>query len=138
MADYDVVFYPDGWGPMEDLSQNKRSGQILSEFHDANKLVTLVCHSSCALLATIDENGRSPFTGYTMTGLSNAEEVQNGLADKTPWLLQDRLISELQANYQEAPAFTEIVVADRNLITGQNSVSSVALAEATVARLENA
>lgn len=73
-----------------------------------------------------------------MTGLSNAEEVQNGLADKTPWLLQDRLISELQANYQEAPAFTEIVVADRNLITGQNSVSSVALAEATVARLENA
>ena len=133
--DFEAVFYPGGWGPMEDLPTNAASGKVIRDFYDAGKITSFVCHGPCALFATIDETGNSPYDGYTMTGLSNAEEIQNGLADKAPWLLQDRLISDLHAQYQEAPAFTEHVVEDRNLITGQNPVSSVALARAVLKRL---
>ena len=133
--DYDAVFYPGGWGPMEDLPDNAESGRLLTEWLASGKLVSMVCHGPAALLATIDHDGKSPFQGYRLTGLSNAEEVQNGLADRAKWLLQDRLVADLGADYQEADPFTPHVVVDRTLYTGQNPVSAVPLAEALVTAL---
>ncbi len=87
--------------------------------------VSLVCHGPAALLATIGPDGSSPFSGYRLTGLSNAEEKQNGLADRAKWLLQDRLVSDLKADYREAAPFTRHVQIDRTLYTGQNPNSAV-------------
>ncbi|MEW2805919.1 type 1 glutamine amidotransferase domain-containing protein [Streptomyces massasporeus] len=126
--DYEAVFYPGGWGPMEDLPHNTESGKLLTEWLASGKPVSLVCHGPAALLATIGPDGTSPFTGYRLTGLSNAEEKQNGLADRAKWLLQDRLVGELKADYREAEPFTPHVEVDRTLLTGQNPGSAVALA----------
>ncbi|MFH8655224.1 type 1 glutamine amidotransferase domain-containing protein [Streptomyces afghaniensis] len=133
--DYDAVFYPGGWGPMEDLPDDAASGRLLTEWLASGKPVSLVCHGPAALLATIGPDGTSPFAGYRLTGLSNAEEKQNGLADRAKWLLQDRLVNELRADYREAAPFTPHVEVDRTLYTGQNPYSAVPLARELVKAL---
>ncbi len=135
IEDYDAVFYPGGWGPMEDLPDNAESGRLLSGWLASGKPLALVCHGPAALLATVDADGKSPFHGYRLTGLSNAEEIQNGLADRAKWLLQDRLVADLGADYRETAPFTPHVEIDRTLFTGQNPVSAVPLAQELVKAL---
>lgn len=127
LDDYAVVFYPGGHGPMEDLAVDATSGELLTRTLASGKPLGVVCHAPAALLAT-ETDGGSPFTGYRLTGFTNAEETQAGLADKAPWLLQDRLVA-LGADFQEADPWTPNVVVDRNLFTGQNPASSGPLAE---------
>ena len=129
---YDLVFYPGGHGPMEDLAVNETSARILTERMAANAPVALLCHAPAAVLATENAQGGSPFSGRTMTGFSNDEERDAGLADKAPWLLEDRLVA-LGAEYTKAaePAAPYVTV-DSNLYTGQNPASSQELAERLV------
>jgi len=132
--DYDAIFYPGGWGPMEDLPDNAESGKLLIERLASGKLLALVCHGPAALLATVDADGKSPFAGYRLTGLSNAEEIQNGLADRAKWLLQDRLV-ELGVDYREGEPYQPHIEVDRTLFTGQNPASAVPLAHEIVKAL---
>ena len=133
-ADYDAVFYPGGHGPMEDLAVDPTSGALLIAALRSGKPLGVVCHAPAALLATEKEGEASPFAGYKVTGFSNAEETQGGLADKAKWLLQDRLVG-LGVDFQEGEPWAEHVEVDRNLYTGQNPASSRALAEHMVKAL---
>lgn len=131
-ADYDLVFYPGGHGPMEDLAVNETSGRILVDRMTANAPVALLCHAPAAVLATESVSGGSPFAGRAMTGFSNDEERAAGLADKAPWLLEDRLVA-LGVEYDKAPEpGAPYVTVDGNLYTGQNPASSQELAERLV------
>ncbi|MET7617348.1 type 1 glutamine amidotransferase domain-containing protein [Streptomyces sp. NPDC005408] len=127
LADYAAVFYPGGHGPMEDLAVDADSGALLTAALDSGKPLGVVCHGPSALLAARREDGTSPFAGYRLTGFTNAEETQAGLADKAKWLLQDRLV-EIGADFQEGEPWAPHVVTDRNLTTGQNPSSSAPLA----------
>jgi putative intracellular protease/amidase len=131
--DYDVVFYPGGHGPMEDLAVDADSGRILTAVMESGRTLALLCHAPAATLAARRDDGTWPFAGYRMTGLSNTEERLNRLARKAPWLLQDRLV-ESGAIYSKGrlPLRPHLVV-DRNLYTGQNPASSAALAHKLVA-----
>ena len=126
-ADYDAVFYPGGHGPMEDLAVNTDSARVLTETLGSGKPLAIVCHGPAALLATA-QGGESPFRGYALTAFTNSEEIQAGLADKAPWLLQDRL-DELGVTFDEGTPWSPNVVVDRNLHTGQNPASSAPLAQ---------
>jgi putative intracellular protease/amidase len=128
LDDYDAVYAPGGHGPMEDLAVNTDSGRLLAAALRAGKPVGLVCHGLAALLAAEDETGNA-FAGYRATGFTNAEERLANLADKAPWLLQDRLEAAGVA-FVAADPFTPHVQTDRNLVTGQNPQSSHAAAEA--------
>lgn len=127
--DYDLVFYPGGHGPMEDLAYDGVSGALLTQVLASGKPLALLCHAPAATLAAKSEDGSWPFKGYRMTGLSNAEELMNPFALKAKWLLEDRLREE-GADYLKGPAqFQPFVVVDRNLYTGQNPASSEDLAK---------
>ncbi|MDN3242691.1 type 1 glutamine amidotransferase domain-containing protein [Glycomyces tritici] len=128
LADYDAVYVPGGHGPMEDLAGDADAGRLLAEALRAGKPVGLVCHGLAALLAA-DESGVNAFAGYRATGFTNAEERLAGLADKAPWLLQDRL-EAAGIDFVPADPFTSHVQVDRNLVTAQNPQSSTAAAEA--------
>ena len=131
-ADYDLVFYPGGHGPMEDLAVNETSARILIERMASNTPVALLCHAPVAVLATENAPGGSPFAGRKMTGFSNDEERAAGLADKAPWLLESRLVA-LGAEYDKASEpWASHVIVDGNLYTGQNPSSSKELAERLV------
>lgn len=134
--EYDAVFYPGGWGPMEDLPDDAESGRLLVGWLDSGKPLALVCHGPAALLATVDTDGKSPFAGYVLTGLSNAEERLNGFAERAKWLLEDRLTQELRADYREGEPFAPHIEVDRSLFTGQNPASAAPLAAELVKALE--
>ncbi|MBG6059699.1 putative intracellular protease/amidase [Cryobacterium sp. MP_M5] len=132
VADYDVVFYPGGHGPMEDLAVDAVSGRILTDALDTGRILGVLCHAPAALLAANRADDSWPFTGYRMTGFTDAEEVLGGLAPKAPWLVQSRLV-ELGADFIAGDSFAPHMEIDRNLYTGQNPASSGELARAIIA-----
>ncbi|MGV9950118.1 type 1 glutamine amidotransferase domain-containing protein [Rhodococcus aetherivorans] len=134
--DYDLVFVPGGHGPMEDLAVSEPFGRLLGNFLDADKLVSVVCHAPAALLPARRADGGWLFDGYRMTGFTNEEETQAGLAEKAPWLLEDRL-RESGAQFAAGPAWQPHVVVDRRLYTGQNPASSREVAERVVEAAKN-
>lgn len=132
---FDVVFYPGGHGPLEDLAVDRTSGTILAGRVSSGKPVALLCHAPAAVLAASETPATSPFAGYKMTGFSNAEEEQVGLAENAPWLLEDKLV-ELGADYSKADEpWGSHVVVDRGVYTGQNPQSSADLARRLVTDL---
>ncbi|MEU9399673.1 type 1 glutamine amidotransferase domain-containing protein [Streptomyces sp. NPDC048242] len=134
-AAYDVVFYPGGHGPMEDLAYDEVSGALLTRVLHSGKPLALLCHAPAATLAARNTDGSWPFAGYRMTGLSNTEEKLNSFGRKAPWLLEDRLRGE-GADYVKARLpLLPFVVVDRNLYTGQNPMSSERLARRLVTDL---
>ena len=128
LDDYDAVFYPGGHGPMEDLAVDADSGRLLTAALASGKPLAVVCHGPAALLAAKGADGTSSFAGYRIAAFTNEEEVQGGLADKAKWLLEDRLRADGVMVDKAAP-WTPHVVVDRNLITGQNPMSSAPLAD---------
>ncbi|PXA68008.1 type 1 glutamine amidotransferase domain-containing protein [Cryobacterium arcticum] len=131
VADYDVVFYPGGHGPMEDLATDPTSGQIMTDALTSGRILGVLCHAPAAMLAAEAADGTWPFLAYRMTGFTDAEEALGGLAPKAKWLVQARL-TELGAAFVEGPSFGEHIEIDRNLYTGQNPASSVKLATAII------
>jgi len=130
--DYDVVFYPGGHGPMEDLAVDADSGRILTAVLESGRPVALLCHAPAATLAARRADGTWPFEGYRMTGLSNTEERLNRFARKAPWLLQDRLVESGAIYSNGRLPLRPYLVVDRNLYTGQNPASSAMLAHKLV------
>ncbi|MFZ2177794.1 MAG: type 1 glutamine amidotransferase domain-containing protein [Rhodococcus sp. (in: high G+C Gram-positive bacteria)] len=135
VEDFDLVFVPGGHGPMEDLAVSESFGAFLVRFFDAGKPISAVCHAPAALLPARRGDGRWLFDGYELTGFTNEEETQGGLASKAPWLLEDRL-REQGAKFDAVEAWAPHVVVDRTLYTGQNPASSRPLAERIVADLK--
>jgi putative intracellular protease/amidase len=133
-ADYDVLFYPGGHGPMEDLAVDAESGQLIVDAVRSNTTLGVLCHAPAALLAANDRStGEWVLAGRRMTGFANSEEELNHLAAKAPWLVETRLV-ELGAEYSKAAEpFASHIVVDGQLYTGQNPASSVAVAERIVA-----
>ena len=72
--EFDLVFYPGGHGPLEDLAVDKTSGAILRERVSGGKHVALLCHAPAAVLAASDDPASSPFAGYTMRLASSSED----------------------------------------------------------------
>lgn len=134
---FDLVFYPGGHGPMEDLAVDPVSGALLTRRLQSGEPLALLCHAPVAILAATHPDGTSPFAGYRMTGLSNLEERLNPFAWKANWLLQDRL-EDAGVIYQKALIpLRPFIVVDRNLYTGQNPASAEKLAERIVADLRS-
>ena len=131
---YDAVFYPGGHGPMEDLAADPDSGRLLTGALDSGKPLGVICHGPAALLAAVRPDGTPAFAGRTITAFSDQEERAGGLADKAPWLLEDRLTS-IGAHVQVAAPWTSHVAVDGNLITGQNPMSSGELAAELLKKL---
>lgn len=131
-SEYDLVFYPGGHGPMEDLAYDEVSGALLARRVEEGRPLALVCHAPAAVLAARAADGSNAFAGRTMTGLSNIEERVNTFASKEKWLLQDAL-EDAGIEYSKAVLpYRPHVVVDGCVYTGQNPQSSAELATTLV------
>ncbi|MDO4918140.1 type 1 glutamine amidotransferase domain-containing protein [Kocuria sp.] len=134
-SEYDLVFYPGGHGPMEDLAFDPVSGELLRKRLASGKPLALLCHAPVAVLAAANEDGSNPFAGRRMTGLSNTEERLNTFGWKAKWYLQDAL-TEAGIDYRKGLLpLRPFVEVDGALYTGQNPQSADALAERILADL---
>jgi putative intracellular protease/amidase len=148
---YKALFVPGGHAPMTDLMQNQELGAILKDFHTKSKPTAFICHGPVASLAALPNaalyrqalvnddfaNARKYaqdwiYNGYRMTVLSDAEEWPNELqqGDEMPFHVEQAL--QIAGGNMEvsAPLYASHVVKDRELITGQNPDSDIALAKA--------
>ncbi|RKQ34914.1 type 1 glutamine amidotransferase domain-containing protein [Kocuria tytonis] len=132
---YDLVFYPGGHGPMEDLAFDPVSGELLRKRLASGKPLALLCHAPVAVLAATNDDGSNAFAGRRMTGLSNVEEKLNTFGWKAKWYLQDAL-EDAGINYRKGVLpLRPFVEVDGALYTGQNPQSATALAERILADL---
>ncbi|KAJ7496865.1 ThiJ/PfpI [Mycena latifolia] len=133
--DYDAIFYIGGHGPVIDLAVDPVNIKLASEFYQAGKIVSAVCHGPAALVGATDAQGKSIFAGKSLTGFSNAEEAVIDKVADVPFSLEDRIVS-LGGTYSKAEPFGVKVVVDGNLYTGQNPASGASLAEAILKGLQ--
>ncbi|WP_433584924.1 type 1 glutamine amidotransferase domain-containing protein [Microbacterium hydrocarbonoxydans] len=133
-AAYDAVYYPGGHGPMQDLATDADSAALITATIAGGRPLAAVCHGLAALLPALDAEGRPVVAGRTITGFSDEEERIGGLADRAPFLLESSL-RELGADIAVAEPWSDHVVVDGQLITGQNPQSSASAAAALVAAL---
>jgi putative intracellular protease/amidase len=130
--EFDVVFLPGGHGPLWDLANNETLKQLLEAFHRNGKPIAAVCHGVVGLVSLQNDKGEPLVKGKQLTGFSNSEEESAGLTKVVPFLLETRLLS-LGALYSKGANYVSHVVADGNIITGQNPASSEEVAKKMVA-----
>ena len=122
-TDFDVVFLPGGHGPLWDLAENKSLKKLLESFNRDNKIIGAVCHGVVGLLSLQNESGEPLIKGKQLTCFSNSEEESAGLSKIVPFLLETELVAR-GALFSKVANYVSHVVADGNIITGQNPASS--------------
>ncbi|WP_077045869.1 type 1 glutamine amidotransferase domain-containing protein [Pseudomonas sp. KK4] len=125
---FDAIFYPGGHGPLWDLTNDKDSIGLIERTYAAGKPVAMVCHAPGALRYVKGPDGQPLVKGKKVTGFTNTEEEAVQLTNVVPYLVEDAL----KANggiFSKGPDWQSYVLADGNLITGQNPASSTAGAQ---------
>ncbi|WP_349880071.1 type 1 glutamine amidotransferase domain-containing protein [Micromonospora sp. HUAS YX12] len=128
---YDVILFAGGHGTMWDFPDDPDLARIARSVHERGGVVAAVCHGPSALVNLTLTDGSRLITGKRVAGFTNSEEAAVGLTDEVPFLLADKL-TEAGAQHVPAPDFTEHVVVDGRLVTGQNPQSARAVADAVV------
>ena len=132
---YDAIYLTGGHGVMFDFANNEPLTQLIAEFYENNKIVAAVCHGPCGLLNVKLSNGNYLIKDKKLTGFSWKEEQLAKRDHAVPFRLQDEL-TQRGAHYEKALIpFTENVVEDGLLITGQNPKSAHAVGQAVLSRL---
>ena len=134
--DFDILFFPGGHGPMWDLGDNQTIADLINGFNEEEKPIGLVCHGVVALKGVKGGNGQPFIKGKRLTSFTNSEEDAVGLSEVVPFLLEDALKSE-GAVYVKGQDWSNFVIVDGNLVTGQNPQSSVSAAQKTMELLNN-
>jgi putative intracellular protease/amidase len=132
---FDMVFLPGGHGPMWDLAGNNILKKLLEDFNNANKPIGSVSHGVVGLLSLQDNKGGRLMKDKELTCFSDSEEESAGLNKTVPFLLESafRLMG---ASYSKGPDYVSHVVADGNIITGQNAASSGEVAKKMIALVQ--
>ncbi|SFB80682.1 type 1 glutamine amidotransferase domain-containing protein [Tropicimonas isoalkanivorans] len=120
---FDAIFYPGGHGPLWDLAEDSDSRALIEAFDASGRPIGAVCHAPAVFRHTRDADGNPLVSGKTVTGFTNSEEEGVGLTDVVPFLVEEMLIAN-GGNYKKGDDWSEFVVTDGKLVTGQNPASS--------------
>ncbi len=129
-----ALFLVGGHGTMWDFADWTSLGAMLQSADAARAPIGAVCHGVAGLLSYRDGETHPLVTGRQLTGFSSAEEAAVGLTEVVPFLLEDRL-TEAGGTVRTGAVFSETVVTDGLLVTGQNPASSHKAAEALLSLL---
>lgn len=131
---YDAIFYPGGHGPLWDLAQDSQSISIIERAIESGKPVAAVCHAPGVLKNVKGADGKPLVSGKKVTGFTNSEEETVGLTDIVPFLVED-MLKDCGGIYAKGADWSEFVLEDGLLITGQNPASSEKAAQMLLDKL---
>ena len=94
-------------------------------------MVAAVCHGPACFVGVVDDDGRPFVAGRRLAAFTDSEEHAAQKQAVVPFLLESRL-RELGAEVVTAPDFTEHVVVDGRVVTGQNPASATEMAREIV------
>lgn len=126
---YDAIFFPGGLGLMTDMVDNPLVKKIIKEAYENKNVIGAVCHGPSALLNVILSDGRNLLEGKKINSFTKAEEDIDThlLGDVIPFMLDEELIKQ-GAIFSHTSPFESYVVADGNIVTGQNPASASGVA----------
>lgn len=133
-SSFDGIFYPGGHGPLWDLAEDTISIKLIETAIASNKPVALVCHAPGVLKNVKGSDGQPLVNGKKVTGFTNSEEDAAELTDIVPFLVED-MLKENGGIYAKGADWSEFVLEDGLLITGQNPASSEKAAEMLLAKM---
>ncbi|MGR2751908.1 type 1 glutamine amidotransferase domain-containing protein [Agromyces arachidis] len=133
-ARYDAVLFVGGHGAMWDFPDDDAVNAIGRSVYERGGVVSAVCHGPAALLGITLADGTPLVSGKRVAGFTNAEEAAVGLTDVVPFLLADELRAK-GAAHVPGPDFTDQVIVDERLVTGQNPQSATRVGREVVALL---
>ncbi|WP_336295644.1 type 1 glutamine amidotransferase domain-containing protein [Cronobacter dublinensis] len=135
-ADYSAVFFAGGHGTMWDFRDSQDAQRIIRDVYESNGVVAAVCHGPAALVDATLSHGDYLVAGKNIAAFTNKEEEEVQATTVVPLLLETAL-REHGALHHEAPNWSENVIVDGRLITGQNPASAhgVGVAMAKTLRL---
>ncbi len=130
-SDYAAIYYAGGHGVMWDFPTSDAVASIAKKIYDSGGVISAVCHGVVGLLPITNPDGSKFIAGKKLTGFTNEEEAINKLTDDVPFLAEDSL-KAAGAVHTKAPAYTEKIVVDGRLVTGQNPQSARGVGEAVL------
>lgn len=133
-ADYAAIVLPGGHGPMADLASDPAVGRVLVAANATGTIIAPFCHGPAALLSATLADGTNAFAGRRLTVFTDEEERTGGTGENTPWWVETAL-RDAGAVVESAAPWSDHVVVDGNLITGQNPQSSASVARRVVEAL---
>ncbi|EOU9562347.1 type 1 glutamine amidotransferase domain-containing protein [Cronobacter dublinensis] len=128
-ADYSAVFFAGGHGTMWDFRDSQDAQRIIRDVYESNGVVAAVCHGPAALVDATLSNGDYLVAGKNIAAFTNKEEEEVQATTVVPFLLETALRKH-GALHHEAPNWSENVMVDGRLITGQNPASAHGVGEA--------
>lgn len=132
--DYQGVYYPGGYGLLWDLIDNQDIAAQTAKLYQQGAVVGAVCHGPGALLPIRLDNGESILAGKAVTCFTREEEIDFNTIDKIPMLIEEQLTRNAGSFSKKAP-WSEHVIVDGQLITGQNPASAGAVGRAIATKL---
>ena len=134
-SDYSAVFFAGGHGTMWDFADSPAVQRVIREIYEAGGIVSAVCHGPAALVnATLSDGVTYLVAGRKVASFTDEEETEVKYTKVVPYLLATTLKAR-GALHQPGPNWTEKVVIDGRLITGQNPASARGVGQAVVERL---
>lgn len=130
-ADYDAIFFAGGHGVMWDFPDSAAIDKVTREIYEHGGVVSAVCHGPAALVNVKLSDGSYLVAGKNVTGFTNAEEEEVQGTSIVPFLLESKL-NEHGAKHHPAANWSNHVVVDGRLVTGQNPASAASVGEAVV------
>ena len=130
-AEFAAIVLPGGHGPMTDLAFDANVGRVLVAANDASAIIAPFCHGPAALLSAKLADGSNAFAGRRLTVFTDEEERTGGTGENTPWWVESAL-RDAGAVIDSAAPWSDHVVVDGNLITGQNPQSSASVARRVI------
>jgi putative intracellular protease/amidase len=138
VAGYDALFVAGGQSPMITFRGHAGMQALVARFHEAGKVVALVCHATCLLLETRVPNGELLVRGKTWTGFADSEEAYAdafvGMRIQPFWIETEARKIE-GTNFVVDQRFRPFAVRDGRLITGQQQFSGAAAARLVIETL---
>ncbi|GAB7551485.1 type 1 glutamine amidotransferase domain-containing protein [Novosphingobium sp. 11B] len=131
---YSAVFFAGGHGTMWDFADDKAVQKVIREIWEAGGIVSAVCHGPAALVNAKLSDGSYLIAGKKLAAFTDEEEAEVNYTNVVPYLLATTL-NKQGALLQPAANWSENVVTDGRLVTGQNPASAHGVGEAIVAQL---
>lgn len=128
-ARYSAVMFAGGHGTMWDFPESAGAQKVIREIDAAGGIVSAVCHGPAALVNARRADGSLLVAGKRVAAFTNGEEEEVQSTHVVPFLLASTL-NERGALHQDSPNWSNKVVVDGRLITGQNPQSAASLGEA--------
>ncbi len=132
-SDYDALFIVGGKGALFDLPHDPALQDLIASMYQTGGVVAAVCHGPAALVHVTLDNGQYLIDDRSISGFTNEEEALfgNRWKDEYPFSLEHKL-NERGAFLERSEPMLPQVTTSGKLITGQNSYSTLGVAEATI------